>query len=219
MFVINGVPFVRDIKHQLGDKDGTAAGIVATFDRVYQETKALSGPNQKIELLIYLSDSCNTQVLVRKMITERYGAPGLGCSLHQVHNTSSRAGGLDIAGFPEATKKLHCMVNIMFNTKTHNLLRRKKGTAPNQLEGKPTSRNSMEWQGDFMLDTWALDNEDTINEIIFENKYKTFSVEVRDWFLEGQNWDTLRIFESFGAVFVAVKKLCVFVLNIIFTIQ
>ena len=202
-FCIGGHPFVRDIKHQTGDMDCTADGIMETHDRIYNSAMAV---HPSIRYLGYCSDSPSTQRSVRKKIKAKYGVPTWGCGLHVAANTSVTAAGLKIGGFPDVVDMTQQLINLLYNTKLHGRWRIKCSTSKNQYLGKPTSRNTLEFQSQFSKASWALDNEEKITEIVLENPFKMIPIEIRDYYLCGVNWDIIRSFEAFGAILVFAKK-------------
>ena len=202
-YCVGGHPFVRDIKHQTGDFDCTADGILATHDKIYQSAMAV---DSSLKYLGYCSDSPTTQRAVRKAISQKYGVPTWGCGLHVAANVGVTAAALQIAGFPDVVTNIQQMINLSFNTKLHGRWREMCRTSNNQCCGRPTSRNTLEFQSQFHKASWALDHQEEITEIALDNPFNMIPGELRNYFLFIHNWEATRMFGAFGKVLVFAKK-------------
>ena len=190
-----GVSFVMDIKSQTTADDRCAEGIVSTHNRVVDPIL-----DDGIKFMCYGTDNCNLMLKARSIIVAEQHVFGLGCFLHVQQNACLAVLKAETLAIQTTRENVRKLIDKLFNTVTLHVLRHYMGLSPNTKLGKPTSANTLEWMGELKKLMFVLDHKTVIKRTINDERTGGISIELANWFLTEESWNSMLLLETFQII-------------------
>eukprot|EP01083_Nonionella_stella_P014427 40537_1 len=162
-----------------------------------------------IVVTLMTGDNCRTMLSFRDLWIESHpDEDENGCVMHAVANCAKK---IDDAGaeiFKNVITMCNDLVNWIFNGYAHQVFREACGTGPNEMCGKPTSSNTLQWVRNAHLVSWVQRHEQQIVDVFCDDEIKV-SGDLLHFFDSDDGFNKCLLYSNYQNPFkICMKLLC-----------